>query len=76
MVKQVCLPRSDRVVPSKTSCPAKRRPYRNISNGSDERFFLTGAALRSANVLNGERSTKWSASPDLVQRLNGVRLER
>lgn len=36
-------------------------------------LFLTGAALQSAKVLNGDCSTEWFASPDLVQRLNGAR---
>jgi hypothetical protein len=36
-------------------------------------LFLTGAALQSAKVLNGDCGTEWLASPDLVQRLNGAR---
>jgi hypothetical protein len=39
-------------------------------------LFLTGAALQSAKVVNGDCDTEWFASPDLVQRLNRVRLER
>jgi hypothetical protein len=36
-------------------------------------LFLTGAALLSAKVVNRDCGTEWSASPDLVRRLNGVR---
>jgi hypothetical protein len=39
-------------------------------------LFLTGAALQSAKVLNGDCGTEWLASPDLVQRLNGTSLRR
>jgi hypothetical protein len=38
-------------------------------------LFLTGAALQSAKVINEHWGTEWSASPDLVQRLNGPRLK-
>jgi hypothetical protein len=38
-------------------------------------LFLTGAALQNAKVINGDLGTEWSASPDLVQRLNGARLK-
>jgi hypothetical protein len=34
-------------------------------------LFLTGAALQSAKVINGDY-TEWLASPDLVRRLNGA----
>jgi hypothetical protein len=37
-------------------------------------LFLTGAALRSAKVINDDCRTEWLASPDLVRRLNGSRL--
>ena len=36
-------------------------------------LFLTGAALQSAKVIDGDCRTEWFASPDLVQRLNGAR---
>jgi hypothetical protein len=36
-------------------------------------LFLTGAALQSAKVINDDCGTEWSASPDLVESLNGVR---
>jgi hypothetical protein len=39
-----------------------------------EALFLTGAALRSAKVINDDSRTEWFASPDLVRRLNGARL--
>jgi hypothetical protein len=35
-------------------------------------LFLTGAALQSAKVVNGDCDTEWFAPPDLVQRLNGA----
>jgi hypothetical protein len=38
-------------------------------------LFLTGADLQSAKVINGDCGTEWSASPGLVQRLNGARLK-
>jgi hypothetical protein len=38
-------------------------------------LFLTGAALQSAKVLNGDSGTEWNASPDLVRRLNGARFQ-
>jgi hypothetical protein len=36
-------------------------------------LFLTGAALRSAKVVNDDCGTEWCASPDLVKRLNSAR---
>jgi hypothetical protein len=39
-------------------------------------LFLTGAALQSAKVINGDCDTEWLASPDLVQRLNRARASR
>jgi hypothetical protein len=33
-------------------------------------LFLTGAALQSAKVINGDCATEWFAPPDLVQSLN------
>jgi hypothetical protein len=40
-----------------------------------EALFLTGAALQSAKVINGDCGTVWCAAPDLVQRLNGTRFQ-
>ena len=36
-------------------------------------LFLTGAALRSAKVINENLVTEWLAPPDLVRRLNRAR---
>jgi hypothetical protein len=36
-------------------------------------LFLTGAALQSAKVINGDCGTEWFTPPDLVRRLNGAR---
>jgi hypothetical protein len=37
-------------------------------------LFLTGATVESVKVTDDDCGTEWAASPDLVQRLNGVRL--
>jgi hypothetical protein len=36
-------------------------------------LFLTGSALHSAKVINGDCGTDWCAPPDLVQALNRAR---
>jgi hypothetical protein len=41
--------------------------------GLRKALFLTGAALQSAKVINGDCAVEWFAPPDLVRRLNGVR---
>jgi hypothetical protein len=41
-----------------------------------EALLLTGAALQSAKVINGDCATECFAPHDLVQRLNGARAWR
>jgi hypothetical protein len=41
--------------------------------GLRKTLFLTGAALKSAKVVNENFGTEWCAPPDLVQTLNGAR---
>jgi hypothetical protein len=41
--------------------------------GLRKALFLTGAALQSAKVIDGDCAIEWFASPDLVRRLNGAR---
>jgi hypothetical protein len=51
----------------------QRAIYLNDGGSATKRLFLTGAALQSAKVIDGDCAIEWFASPDLVRRLNGAR---
>jgi hypothetical protein len=46
---------------------------RDYLEGLRKALFLTGAALQSAKVINGDCAIEWFASPGLVRKLNGAR---
>jgi hypothetical protein len=61
----------------KIQLPAQRRAtLPDYLERLREALFLTGAALQSVKVINGDCATEWFAPHDLVQRLNGARAWR